>query len=149
MSIGAGARWGAAVAVALLVACGNQGGEESKAPAPAAEAAKPAAPAASAPAPAEAATAAADEIFSTRCATCHGTGGAGNGPGSAGLNPPPRDFRDPAWQASVSDEHLKQIIQYGGAAVGLSAAMPSNPDLIAKPDVVSALVAHVRSLKGS
>jgi mono/diheme cytochrome c family protein len=135
----------AGVVAAFVLACGD-GGDDA-APKPATPAAvEKAAPPGAGPA---AAQAAADEIFSTRCATCHGMGGAGDGPGSTGLNPPPRDFRDPAWQASVSDAHLKQIIQYGGAAVGLSPAMPSNPDLIAKPDVVSALVAHVRSLKGS
>jgi hypothetical protein len=60
--------------------------------------------------------------------------------------PKPRNFQDPVWQKSVSDEYLAQIIQYGGAAVGRSAAMPPNPDLTSKPDVVAALSAHVRSL---
>jgi len=146
MSIASSAKWGAAVAAALALACGG-GGEEKSAPAsqPAA-ATRPGPPA---PAPAEAAHAAAEEIFSTRCATCHGVSGAGNGPGSAALDPPPRDFRDPTWQASVNDDHLTKIILYGGAAVGRSPAMPSNPDLTSKPDVVAALIAHVRSLGGS
>jgi mono/diheme cytochrome c family protein len=106
------------------------------------------APAAATGAAADAARAEAKEIFSTRCFTCHGVNGAGNGPASSGLTPPPRDFQDPIWQASVSDEHIRQIIQYGGAAVGKSPAMPPNPDLVAKPEVVEALRAHIRSLKG-
>lgn len=100
-------------------------------------------------APAEPSAAASEEakqIFATRCFTCHGPAGAGDGPGSAGLTPPPRNLQDPAWQESVSDEHIEQIIQYGGAAVGRSPAMPGNPDLMSKPDVVAALRAHIRGL---
>jgi mono/diheme cytochrome c family protein len=133
----------------LALACGGNEDGESTGTAPAekspAPAAKPAAPAGGG----ETATARAEQIFSTRCATCHGAGGAGDGPGSKGLNPPPRDFRDAEWQASVSDDHLKKIIQYGGAAVGRSPAMPGNPDLISKPEVVEALVRHIRSLGGT
>ena len=44
------------------------------------------------------------------------------------------------------DEYIEQIVQYGGAAVGKSAAMPANPDLMSKPAVVAALRAHVRAL---
>jgi hypothetical protein len=46
----------------------------------------------------------------------------------------------------VSDEHIEKIVMYGGAAVGRSPTMPGNPDLMAKPEVVRALVAHVRGL---
>jgi mono/diheme cytochrome c family protein len=96
--------------------------------------------------PPAAASAEADQIFATRCTTCHGPLGAGDGPGSAALTPKPRDFRDAAWQDSVSDEHIEKIVMYGGAAVGRSPSMPGNPDLMSKPDVVRALVAHVRGL---
>lgn len=37
-------------------------------------------------------------------------------------------------------------MKFGGAAVGRSPSMPGNPDLMSKPEVVAALVAHVRSL---
>lgn len=33
-----------------------------------------------------------EELYNLNCATCHGVEGRGNGPKSAGLNPPPRDF---------------------------------------------------------
>ena len=85
----------------------------------------------------------AEQIFSTRCTPCHGPEGRGNGPASAGLTPPPRNFHNATWQAAVSDEHIEQIIQYGGAAVGKSPAMPPNPDLVDKP-VVKALRAKIR-----
>jgi mono/diheme cytochrome c family protein len=96
-----------------------------------------------------AASAKAEEIFSTRCFTCHGMSGAGDGPASAGLAPPPRDFRDPVWQDSVTDDHITKIVAYGGAAVGKSPGMPGNPDLVAQKDVLAALVAHIRRLRAS
>jgi hypothetical protein len=78
---------------------------------------------------------------------CHGDHGAGDGPGAAAIVPKPRAFADPEWQSSVTDEHIKKIIVEGGAAVGKSPAMPPNPDLKAKDDVVSALVKVVRDFK--
>jgi mono/diheme cytochrome c family protein len=139
-----------ALATILVLACGaGPDPATSSATATPEPAAAPAAPAATPPhASAVDARAEAEQVFATRCATCHGNAGAGDGPASAGLTPPPRDFQDPAWQASVSDDHIRQIIQYGGAAVGRSPAMPANPDLTGKPEVVEALRAHVRSLAG-
>lgn len=129
----------------VLMGCG--GGSGTPSPAPAASAAPAAAAAPAAGAPSAAAIAEAEQIFATRCFACHGPQGKGDGPASAGLTPPPRNFTDPAWQASVTDEHIETIVKYGGAAVGKSPAMPNNPDLIAKPDVVTALRMHVRGLK--
>lgn len=142
------AQLGLGALVALALACGG----ESERPAPAPGPAPPAAEAPSASAPAsggvEAARSAAEQIFATRCMTCHGLEGAGDGPGSAGLQPPPRNFQDAAWQQSVTDDHIEKIIVYGGAAVGKSPTMPPNPDLNSKPEVVSALREHIRALGG-
>jgi mono/diheme cytochrome c family protein len=88
----------------------------------------------------------AQEIFGTRCSACHGASGKGDGPGSAALNPKPRNLSDPAWQKSVNDDYIEKIVLYGGAAVGRSPMMPGNPDLIAKPDVVKGVRATVRGL---
>ena len=90
----------------------------------------------------------AQEIFANRCTPCHGPSGKGDGPASKGLTPPPRNFGDPAWQASVTDDHIEKIIKFGGAAVGKSPAMPANPDLMAKPQVVTELKNIVRGFKG-
>lgn len=87
----------------------------------------------------------AGKIFSTRCVPCHGAQGAGDGPASAGLVPKPRALNDKAWQDSATDDYIERIIQYGGAAVGKSPAMPPNPDLVDKP-VVKGLRAIVRGL---
>lgn len=86
----------------------------------------------------------AQEIFAGRCTPCHGAQGKGDGAASKGLTPPPRNFSDPAWQKSVTDDHIEKIIKYGGAAVGKSPAMPANPDLNAKPQVVTELREIVR-----
>jgi hypothetical protein len=93
-----------------------------------------------------AATAEADTVWAQRCTTCHGGGGKGDGAAAAALTPKPRDFTLAAWQTSVTDEHIEKTILEGGQAVGLSMLMVANPDLAAKPDVVKALRAHVRSL---
>jgi mono/diheme cytochrome c family protein len=113
----------------LLAACSSKGSATSAAP--------PANPAAAAEA---------KQIFSMRCTPCHGPEGRGDGPASASLNPHPRNFHDFDWQHRVQDDHIEKIIQYGGAAVGKSAAMPANPDLTSKPEVVAALKDHIRSL---
>ncbi len=84
------------------------------------------------------------DLFSTRCALCHGPGGRGDGPASAGLSPRPRDFSDPAWQASVTDEALTQVIVGGGAGAGKSPLMPANPDLADQPEQVRKLIEVIR-----
>ncbi len=86
----------------------------------------------------------AKDIFRNRCVPCHGAVGQGDGPASATLNPKPRKYADPEWQASVTDEYLEKIIKYGGAAVGKSPVMPGNPD-ISDPAVIAGLKDIVRS----
>lgn len=128
-----------------LQACGSgESGPTDQEPAAPARAAAPAATASAASA--EKAQQEALQIFGTRCFTCHGPEGAGDGPGSEGLTPKPRNFQDSEWQATVSDEHLEKIILYGGAAVGKSPGMPGNPDLGSRNEVVAALIEHIRSL---
>lgn len=124
---------------------------------PTAVAAKPAEvkPAEAAPAPAEADAKGetggdpaleAAEVFKTRCATCHGAEGKGDGAAAAALNPKPRSFADKEWQKTITDEHIEKIVLGGGPAVGKSPLMPPNPDLETKPAVVAALRAMVRQL---
>lgn len=106
--------------------------------------------AASAPAPAAVAGDAKSEahtMFRARCQVCHGEKGTGDGPGAAALNPKPRNYTDASWQASVTDEQIKNVIMNGGAAVGKSPIMPASPDLQAKPEVVAELVKIVRGFK--
>lgn len=87
----------------------------------------------------------AKQIFSIRCATCHGQSGRGDGPVAANLNPRPRDYSDQAWQKETTDEQIKKIIVEGGPALGKSILMAPSPDLGQKPEVLDAMVALIRS----
>jgi len=81
-------------------------------------------------------------LYSRFCSTCHGADGTGLG--EVKLDPKPRDYTDPAWQTSVSDDDLKKIIVEGGAAVGKSSTMPASNQLRDKPEVLNELVAIIR-----
>jgi mono/diheme cytochrome c family protein len=106
-------------------------------------------PTAAAPPPAPVAVAAepltAESVFKTRCSTCHGESGHGDGPASVALNPKPRNYTDGEWQKSVTDEQLKKTIVGGGIAVGKSPLMVPNPDLAGKDDVLDGLVKIIRA----
>jgi mono/diheme cytochrome c family protein len=122
----------------LAAACG---GDDAKAPKPA-----PRSTTATAPAkPNPKAIAEAKGLFQSLCSTCHGTTGHGDGPGAGPLNPKPRSFADSAWQASVTDDHIKRAITLGGAAVGKSPMMPAQPALKGQKATLDALVQIVRS----
>ena len=127
----------------LAAACGKN--EPAAAPATP-EPAKEAAPLAQAPAAAPKESA--QDIYTSRCVPCHGATGTGDGPAAAALNPKPRNYTDATWQASVTDDQLKKTILYGGAAVGKSAAMPSQPDLESKPEVLDGLIKIIRGFGG-
>ena len=118
-------------------------GKNEPAAAPAAAPAEQAAPQAAA-APKQSA----QDVYATRCVPCHGAKGSGDGPAAAALNPKPRNYTDAAWQAAVTDDQLKKTILYGGAAVGKSAVMPSQPDLESQPEVLDGLVKIIRGFGG-
>ena len=92
---------------------------------------------------------AAEELFSSLCFTCHGSSGHGDGPGAGVLQPKPRSFADVAWQDSVTDEHIKKAIVFGGAAVGKSPMMPAQPQLKGQEATLEGLVRIVRGFKGN
>lgn len=136
--------WTFVAALALVTGC-NQ--PESQPSTEITQAAAPVPAAAPAPPPPPDPASEAKNIFSTRCAACHGNEGKGDGAGAAALDPKPRAFTDSAWQDSIDDAYLKKIIVEGGASVQKSVAMPGNPDLAAKQDVLFELVKHIRSFK--
>jgi len=84
-------------------------------------------------------------MFATVCATCHGMDGTGKGPAAETLNPKPRDYTDPKWQASVTDQQLKDTILKGGQGVGKSPMMPGQPQLADHPEVLDELVQMIRA----
>ena len=112
---------------ALAGACGKTAQEESG----------PGAPAGSPLAEAQA-------YYTARCVECHGAAGAGDGPSADSFNPRPRNETDPAWQASVTDDQIKEIILKGGAGMGKSPLMPAQPQLGDKPEVLDGLVKIIR-----
>ena len=89
----------------------------------------------------------AEVVYGQVCAACHGTSGMGDGPGAATLNPRPRNYTDPAWQASITDQQIKDTIVKGGLAMGKSAMMPAQPKLADQPAVLDGLVAIIRGFK--
>lgn len=82
-------------------------------------------------------------LYAERCSTCHGAKGRGDGLAGEGLDPKPRDFTSRTWQASITDERIRETIHRGGAAMGLSSAMPAHPDLDAAQ--LQQLVAWIRA----
>src|SRR3546814_6216377 len=52
------------------------------------------------------------KLYAENCAMCHGATGAGNGPGAAGLDPPPIAFTDAARareRSLRSEEHTSEL----------------------------------------
>ena len=86
-------------------------------------------------------------LFGQLCATCHGPTGQGDGPAANSLPVKPRNYTDAAWQASVTDDQIKEIIIKGGKAVGKSEMMPGNPDMVDDPDKLAGLVKIIRGFK--
>ncbi|MBS2027757.1 MAG: urate hydroxylase PuuD [Deltaproteobacteria bacterium] len=97
------------------------------------------------PAHGEEATKRAKAYFKTVCASCHGQDGKGDGIAAAVLNPKPRDFADPNWQQSVTDQHIRETILKGGPAVGKSALMPAQVVLANDPETLNEIVKLVRA----
>jgi mono/diheme cytochrome c family protein len=87
----------------------------------------------------------AEQMFATVCATCHGMDGRGRGPAAEALNPKPRDYTDAAWQASITDDQLKETILKGGQGVGKSPMMPGQPQLKDNPEVLDGLIRIIRA----
>lgn len=71
--------------------------------------------------------------YLARCAGCHGPSGRGDGPLSGAFPVRPRSFADAAWQASVTDAQIVDIIVRGSAALGKSPSMPPSADLAGAP----------------
>ena len=77
-----------------------------------------------------------ERTYRTVCGRCHGADGKG-GVAPEGVNAP-RNFRDAAFQASRSDEQLKQVIRTG------KGAMPGYGSLFSDVDL-QGLVRKIRS----
>lgn len=87
-------------------------------------------------------------IYRNQCAMCHGASGKGDGVSAGALPVKPRDYTDPKWQASITDDQIKRVIVLGGKGTGKSIAMPDNPTLQNKPEVLAGLVKIIRGFGG-
>ncbi|MFT3926656.1 MAG: cytochrome c [Myxococcales bacterium] len=85
------------------------------------------------------------DLFSRRCASCHGASGRGDGLAATAMDPRPRNLSDAQWQSSVSDADITQAIREGGLARNLSPSMPPHPDL--SPAQLAELVTFIRGLR--
>ncbi|MCA9900486.1 MAG: c-type cytochrome [Ardenticatenaceae bacterium] len=61
------------------------------------------------------------EIFATHCATCHGDGGVGDGPGGASLNPAPANIAHTSQM--LGDDYLFWRVSEGGAMEPFNSGM--------------------------
>jgi mono/diheme cytochrome c family protein len=81
-----------------------------------------------------------EEIWVDRCELCHGPAGRSRGPLPPGVQRPPRDLSDPAYQRGVSDGELADLVRHGRSG------MPAIPALTNSDEDVRALLAWVRVL---
>jgi cytochrome c553 len=81
-----------------------------------------------------AAAAEAVQAYQARCAVCHGRDGDGS------RHPKARNYQDPAWQAQVTDEQIKQAI-----SKGVPPMMPPAADIAGKPQLLAEMVKLIRS----
>jgi mono/diheme cytochrome c family protein len=121
-----------AIAMLLLGACDKKKDDGGKYPREPADKPSPAA--------------VARQVFTENCVMCHGLSGRGDGTAAANLQPRPRDYTDPTWQANVTDALIRKTILEGGAAVGKAPSMMAfgNLPALKDPAVVDELVKLIR-----
>ena len=81
------------------------------------------------------------------CASCHGPEGKGDGPVAAALpaDQKPASFLTAKFKKVTDDASMKELIEKGGPAMGLSPLMAAIPAL--KGADLDNVIAYVRSLK--
>ncbi len=80
------------------------------------------------------------QLYLANCAPCHGERADGHGPQREMLDPPPRDYTDPAWRASATPASVSEAISQGVPGT----AMPAW-DLLAEEEI-ELLTAYVLSV---
>ena len=83
------------------------------------------------------------DLYSEKCAACHGDTGKGDGPAGQAMQPPPVPFS--TGLKGKSDSWIATVIAKGGPAVGMTPAMPPHPTL--SDDQVKALIQYIKQLK--
>jgi cytochrome c oxidase cbb3-type subunit 3 len=85
------------------------------------------------------------KVFQHYCQICHGESGKGDGFNSSRLTPAPRDFTQPSFWKSTTDERVHFAIGQGGPSVGKSVLMPAWGNTLTKSQIDDVIV-YVRSL---
>lgn len=83
------------------------------------------------------------QLYTTNCATCHGTEGMGDGPAAAALNPPPRPLATEMDQ--IGDDYLYWRIAEGGAMAPFHSVMPAWK-MIINEDQIWQIITFLRTL---
>lgn len=84
--------------------------------------------------------------FAIRCASCHGPKGDGDGPVAQALPPGTvRDLHGGPFKFATDAAKLTELLQKGGAAVGLNPLMPAQAGI--PDDELANVVAYVMSLR--
>jgi mono/diheme cytochrome c family protein len=68
-----------------------------------------------------------EELYNLNCASCHGPGGLGDGPKSAGLNPPPRKFPNEQFKQGAGTLQIYQTLQTGVPGSSMASFSFLNP----------------------
>ena len=82
--------------------------------------------------------------YQSHCASCHGTGGKGDGWTAWLYRLKMRDLTDAAYMQVLPDDYIFQIIKHGGASLG-KPGMPSWGQELDDREIWD-LVVHIRSL---
>ncbi|UQD55143.1 cytochrome c [Flavobacterium sp. K5-23] len=82
------------------------------------------------------------DVFTKNCVSCHGNGGKGDGPGSAGLQPKPADFTNPEHSSFYSNQGRIYLIKKGIKGT----AMTGWENTLSEEEILSVYV-FVNSLK--
>lgn len=85
-----------------------------------------------------------EEVFQKTCAACHGSGGKGDGPAAAALNPKPANFTDPEHSKFYSDQGRIHIIKKGIKGT----PMIGWENTLKEEEIISVYM-YVRSLRAS
>jgi mono/diheme cytochrome c family protein len=86
-----------------------------------------------------------EEIYRTRCATCHGESGAGDGFNASNLDKPPQDFTADSAMKAFPDQRLIDAVTMGGRSVNGTPMMPAYGKALNKAQI-HAVVMYVRTL---
>jgi high-affinity iron transporter len=83
------------------------------------------------------------ENYLTRCASCHGAEGHGDGPSIRWLRTKPTDFHNCDDMKKLSDDTIFTAIKYGTGSIDLPADMPGFFNRLSDREI-SSLVSYVR-----